>query len=203
MGPLVSTPFDPNRWPSGFGPDAGRGGVGGGGEEPPHYDDADAPAPDDGDTPPADPATGEIVGDAPGGPAAAPTKSNKPGNPKEDPRAAFLQWVALHLSRVEAHGVPVRQKPAWCPEWWKHPEVVQRFYVSWKAYVKASKLQAEGDGLAKSGWWVQHWDHHARIIFDKEHGPFRACNQAGHLADNKGDPLVIIPDMPPADFKLM
>ncbi|MBT1608616.1 DUF4913 domain-containing protein [Curtobacterium flaccumfaciens] len=36
--------------------------------------------------------------------------------------------------------------------------------------------------LAKSAWWAQHWDHHARIIFDEQYGPFRACNSAGHLA---------------------
>lgn len=193
----MSTPFDPNAWPAGFGPGQGHdGGAGGGGDVPPPYDDADAPS-DGEEAPPADSGTGEVV-DAPQGGAMPAAEA-----PQEDQREAFLNWVALQLSRVEAYGAPVRQKPAWCAEWWKHPEVVQRLYVSWKGYVHASRLQAEGDGLAKSGWWAQHWDHHARIIFDKERGPFRACNQAGHLADNKGEPLWVVPEIPPADFKLM
>lgn len=192
----MSSPFNPNEWPEGYGPGNDHGA---GGDVPPPYDDAPPPF-DDEDAPPADPATGELVDAAAGGPPAG--GETRPAKPKENPREAFLQWVTLQLSQVEAHGVPVRTKPAWCPEWWKHPEVVQRLYVSWKGYVKAAKLQAEGDGLAKSTWWVQHWDHHARIIFDGTYGPFRACNAAGHLADNKGKPLTIVPEMPANDVEL-
>ena len=104
---------------------------------------------------------------------------------------------------MEAYGQLVRKQAPWCPEWWKHPEVVQRLYVSWRGYLKAAKLQSEGDGLAKSAWWVQHWAHHARIIFDEQYGPFRACNSAGHLADNKGERLTIGAQEPPEDAELI
>ncbi|KDP89787.1 MULTISPECIES: DUF4913 domain-containing protein [Clavibacter] len=146
--------------------------------------------------PPANPGTGEVVDER------GATATPRPTKPKPDERKLFLDWVSLQLSRVEAFGVPVRQRPGWCPEWWKHPEVVERFYVSWKGYLEATKRMPD-DRLAQSAWWVQHWDHHARIIFDKTHGPFRACNAAGHLADNDGEPLPIMPQMPPDGFPLV
>ncbi len=184
----MSTPFDPTRWPEVPEPDWG--------DDAPPLDDHDAPPPpEDEGMPPADESTGEVV-DA--GEQKAPPRPKKP---KTDDRTLFLEWVALQLSRVEAFGVPVGQKPGWCPEWWKHPEVVERFYVSWKGYLEATKRMTD-DRLAQSAWWVQHWDHHARIIFDKTYGPFRACNAAGHLADNEGKALPIVPQMPPADVTL-
>lgn len=200
----MSSPFNPNEWPEGYGPGSGYTGAGGaggsgGGDEPPPYDDADAPLEDEECGPPADPVTGEVL------PAAAsePKRKRKSPPTADEQRAAFIRWVTLQLSRVEAYGQPVRKQAPWCPEWWKHPEVVQRLHVAWRAYVKATKLQAEGDGMAKSAWWVQHWDHHARIIFNEQHGPFRACNAAGHLADNKGERLTIVPETPPDDARLV
>lgn len=80
---------------------------------------------------------------------------------------------------------------------------VQRLYVSWRGYLKATNVQAEGDGLAKPAWWVQHWDHHARIIFDEQYGPLRACNSAGHLADNKRERLTIRAQEPPEEAELI
>jgi hypothetical protein len=199
----VPSPFNPNEWPEGYGPGSGftgsaGGGTGGGDVQPP-YDDEDVPPEDDAEQPPANPATGELLPTSTDG-----TAEQKPMSPQTaaEQRAAFIQWVQLHLSRVEAYGQPVRKQAPWCPEWWKHPEVVQRLYVSWRGYLKAAKLQSEGDGLAKSAWWVQHWDHHARIMFDEQYGPFRACNSTGHLADNKGEPLTFIPQAPPDDAKL-
>lgn len=200
----MSSPFNANEWPVGYGPGAraagGNGGNGAGGDEPPPYDDEDAPPEDDEGQPPADPATGEVLPTPAGG---VPKRKRKSPPTAAEQRAAFIKWVQLQFGRVEAYGQPVRKQAPWCPEWWKHPEVVQRLHVAWRAYVKASKLQAEGDGLAKSAWWVQHWDHHARIIFDEQHGPFRACNSAGHLADNKGEPLTIAPATPPDDAQLI
>lgn len=191
----MSSPFDPNQWPAGYGPGYGYGG----GDEPPPYDDQEAPPRDD-DAPPVDPGTGEVLPEPPdGSSAAAGAKARKP---KQDPRKAFLQWVSEQIGAVEAYQQPIAQKPAWCPEWWKHPEVVQRLYVAWKAYQQAIERMSEDKG-AKSAWWVQHWDHHARVLFDKERGPFRACNQAGHLADNDGRQLPVVVELPPDDAQLI
>jgi hypothetical protein len=198
----VSSPFNPNEWPEGYGPGSGftggAGGGAGGGDVPPPYDDEDAPPEDDAGQPSADQATGEVL---PAPDTEAPKRKSSPTAAEQ--RAAFIKWVQLQLSRVEAYGQPVRRQAPWCPEWWKHPEVVQRLHVAWRAYLKAAKLQAEGDGLAKSAWWVQHWDPHARIIFNEQYGPFRACNSAGHLADNRGEPLMLVPLPPPDDARLI
>lgn len=109
--------------------------------------------------------------------------------------------MSEQIGQVEAYQQPIAQKPAWCPEWWKHPEVVQRLYVAWKAYQQAVERMRKDKG-AKSASWVQHWDHHARVLFDKERGPFRACAQAGHLADNDGKPLPIVVQLPGDDVEL-
>jgi hypothetical protein len=204
----VSSPFNPNEWPEGYGPGSGfAGGTGGGagggvggGDVPPPHDDEDAPPEDDARQPPADPTTGGVLPTSADG---TPKLKRKFPPTAAEQRAAFIKWVQLHLSRVEAYGQPVRKQAPWCAEWWKHPEVVQRLYVAWRAYLKAAKLQAEGDGLAKSAWWVQHWDHHARIIFDEQYGPFRACNSAGHLADNNSRPLTIQVHEPPDEAQLI
>jgi hypothetical protein len=108
----VSSPFDPEHWPTGYGPgSSSAGGAGeGGGDEPPPFDDEDAPPPlDDEGAPSADPSTGE---DLPLGPADAPSLK-----PKQDPREGFLQWVSEQTGQVEAYQQPIAQKPAWCPEW--------------------------------------------------------------------------------------
>lgn len=166
---------------------------------PPPYDDHDVPSPpDDDDAPPADPGTGEVL---PAGATSADPTSSPGRRPRQDPRAAFLQWVSEQIGQVEAYQQPIAQQPAWCPEWWKHPEVVQRLYVAWKAYQQAVERMHEDKG-AKSAWWVQHWDHHARVLFDKQQGPFRACNKAGHLADNDNKPLPIVVEVPADDVTL-
>ncbi|XQJ05826.1 DUF4913 domain-containing protein (plasmid) [Curtobacterium sp. L1-20] len=190
----MSSPFDPNQWPAGYGPGSGYAGGAGGGRG------WDEPPPDDEDGVPADPSTGELLPMSSEQSEAA-GAGTEPRKPKQDPREAFLQWVSEQIGQVEAYQQPIAQKPAWCPEWWKHPEVVQRLYVAWKAYQQAVERMREDKG-AKSAWWVQHWDHHARVIFDKQQGPFRACNAAGHLADNNEKPLPIEVVRPPADAPL-
>jgi len=63
-------------------------------------------------------------------------------------------------------------------------------------------MQHEGDMLALSAWWVQHWDHHTRIIFDAAYGPFRACGYDGHLSKSGDrDTLTITPENPPEDWE--
>lgn len=145
--------------------------------------DVAAPSPDDAVSPPVDTATGEVV--------------------DEEPlRDRFLTWVTEQLGRVEAHGVRAADSPAWCPRWWEHPEVVERLYVAYTAYVHSAKLREEGDDMAMSSWWIQHWDHHARVIFDRTTGPFRACTRESHLTENNGRSLEIVPDPPPEDWTL-
>jgi hypothetical protein len=109
----------------------------------------------------------------------------------------FVDWVIEHCSIVEY--VWSEKRPAWCPEWWKHPEAVERLFALWTARTQA---YANDDDLAAvSSWWVYHWDHHAPILFDSRTGPFRNCDKAlGHLheVDGKHVPAVEAERPPPS-----
>lgn len=198
----MSSPFNPDEWPEGYGPGNGYTGPtsdsGAGGDDAPPYDDEDAPV-DDEAVLPVDPATG-VVGEAGGKPPGA---GRKPKTEQEDPAkldvGKFLAWVRIQLGMVESYQANASDKPAWCSEWFRHPEVVERLVVAYQAYAKSSKSQHEGDMLALSSWWVQHWDHHARVIFDPTNGPFRACGYDGHLSKVGDDrtTLAITPEDPP------
>lgn len=194
----MSSPFNPDEWPEGYGPGNGYPGSRGsdGGDEVPPYSDEEAPPEDEALLPP-DPTTGEVGGSGGG------KKPRKPKAEQEEPAkfdvAEFLKWVRWQLGQLEAYQANASTKPAWCAEWFNHPEVVERLVVAYQAYVKSSKSQQEGDMLALSSWWVQHWDHHVRIIFDPMYGPFRACGYDGHLSKLGDDrtTLTITPADPP------
>lgn len=80
-------------------------------------------------------------------------------------RNAFTAWVSERLDRYESQGDRTGQ---WCPQWWEHPEAVDRFHALWVAHMAA---EAEGE---LSGWWVNHWDRHVAFLFSRE-GVFSQC----------------------------
>jgi hypothetical protein len=98
---------------------------------------------------------------------------------------AFLAWVEDHLSVVE-YTHSDKSTAAWCPEWWKHPEAVERLWASFEAREQA-RQDAAVHMDALSDWWLTHWDRHAAILFDAKAGPFRKCDRnLGHLHDSNG-----------------
>jgi hypothetical protein len=118
-----------------------------------------------------------------------------------DVRQLFLDWLAAHLDSVEVVG----SKPTpWCSQWWLHPEVVARFKALWQASMQAEASVMDGDAGAVSSWWINHWDRHAAIIFDKSNGPFRDCDpEQGHLHRRKDKVAAILPfSVPPGDLEL-
>ncbi|WIB69137.1 DUF4913 domain-containing protein (plasmid) [Curtobacterium sp. MCBD17_035] len=97
----------------------------------------------------------------------------------------FLEWVEEHLAVVE-YTHSDRNTAAWCPEWWKHPEAVERLWASFEARQQA-RIDAAERADALSDWWLTHWDRHAAILFDAKAGPFRRCDRnLGHLHDSNG-----------------
>jgi hypothetical protein len=75
----------------------------------------------------------------------------------------------------------------WCPEWWRHPEAVDRLHALWHAW---ETLRLQG-GTAMSDWWIHHFDPHYMVLADLERGPFQACGH-GHkelLKPLPNDPL--------------
>ncbi|WP_104080972.1 DUF4913 domain-containing protein [Cryobacterium sp. Y11] len=118
-----------------------------------------------------------------------------------DVRQMFLDWLTIHLDTVEVVGT----KPTpWCMEWWLHPEVVARFTALWHASMQASASVQDGDAGATSSWWINHWDRHAAVIFDKSNGPFRDCDTTdGHLSRRRDRHAAVVPlAMPPDNVTL-
>nr|WP_244638876.1 DUF4913 domain-containing protein [Frigoribacterium sp. CFBP 13729] len=98
---------------------------------------------------------------------------------------AFLAWVEEHLSVVE-YTHSDKSTAAWCPEWWQHPEAVERLWACFEAREQA-RQDAAAHLDALSDWWLMHWDRHASILFDAKAGPFRKCDRRlGHLHDADG-----------------
>ncbi|TFD00546.1 DUF4913 domain-containing protein [Cryobacterium sandaracinum] len=131
-------------------------------------------------------------------------------NAKEDAvdvRQMFLDLLIGHLASVEVVGT----KPTpWCTQWWLHPEIVARFKALWQASMQADASVMDGNAGAVSFWWINHWDRHAAVIFDKGkgkgngNGPFRDCDpDQGHLYRRKDKAAGIVPtSMPPDDVEL-
>jgi hypothetical protein len=114
---------------------------------------------------------------------------------------AFLEWVEDHLSVVE-YTHSDKSTAAWCPEWWKHPEAVERLWACFEAREQARQDAAiHMDAL--SDWWLMHWDRHAATLFDAKAGPFRKCDRnLGHLHDTKGHAEQRVPYYaPPTDWR--
>jgi len=114
-----------------------------------------------------------------------------------DVRQMFLDWLSGHLRTVEVVGT----KPTpWCAEWWLHTEVVARFTALWHASMQAEASVQDGDAGAVSSWWINHWDRHAAVIFDKSTGPFRDCDPAdGHLSRRRDKNAAVVPLAIPPD----
>lgn len=112
----------------------------------------------------------------------------------------FLDWVLEHFATIEY--VHTDKRAPWCPEWWKHPEVVARLWALWQARLQADQDAAEHLN-AESDWWLAHWDRHAAILFDPKTGPFRKCDRTlGHLHESAGNasPAVEV-TRPPAGWR--
>jgi hypothetical protein len=124
------------------------------------------------------------------------------GNDDEfDLLPAFLAWVEAHLSVVECTQSD-KSTAAWCPEWWKHPEAVERLWACFEARQQVT-LDAAARMDALSDWWLTHWDRHAAILFDSKAGPFRKCDRnLGHLHDSNGTEEQRVPYYaPPTDWR--
>ncbi|MFF0546866.1 DUF4913 domain-containing protein [Nocardia thailandica] len=90
-----------------------------------------------------------------------------------DVREFVEQHVAM-LYRRDAHKVGSRFH--WCPQWWRHGEVLDRFRALHAAF---EKLRL-GVGVEQAVFWVTYFDPMMDRILDPE-GPFKYCSMAeGH-----------------------
>ena len=64
----------------------------------------------------------------------------------------------------------------WCPEWYKHPEVVTRFRILYDAY---REIEGNMDAISYSMWFLDHLDRHLDAVFSED-GPFASCSPDRH-----------------------
>lgn len=94
-----------------------------------------------------------------------------PGEPSlyPDGQTWMIEWLTPTIRR------PLRSGVMWCPQWWRHPEVVVRLDALWRAW-EAARVEG-GAGMAM--WWDMHFDAHWAAI-TSDCGPFAACKDRVH-----------------------
>jgi len=70
--------------------------------------------------------------------------------------------------------------------------------------MQADASVQDGDAGAVSSGWINHWKHHAAMIFDKSTGPFRDCDpDDGYLSRRRDKHAAVVPlSMPPDNVTL-
>ncbi len=97
-----------------------------------------------------------------------------------EPRYSGVEaWVTEHLLPTYLRQSGPR---TWCPQWWQHPEAVERLEALWRAW-ESLRLDAS---TGMSVWWRDHADHHLPILLSPD-GPFARCAARSH--QNLPDPL--------------
>lgn len=100
-------------------------------------------------------------------------------------------WVTEYFAPIITRRLT--KQLTWCPEWWKHAEVIARLRALWETW-ESARLAG---GAEMSAWWYVHVDAHLAVIMDGETGPLSQCSPDGGHA---GPPptLPVIPA--PADW---
>jgi Domain of unknown function (DUF4913) len=89
---------------------------------------------------------------------------------------SLVDWVRDWLIPTYRRSLELREN-AWCPDWWRHAEVVVRLSALWRGF-EQHRLEP---GDAMSGWLRDHLDHHLPVIMDADRGPLKGCSSTkGH-----------------------
>ncbi|WP_245551269.1 DUF4913 domain-containing protein [Nocardia paucivorans] len=109
-----------------------------------------------------------------------------------DPALDHVDLIALHeflsgtLARLYARQVSDLATATWCPDWWRHPEAVERLWLLFLLRTAAT------DAESRSTWWDVHARPHMEALMDPA-GPFKYCSvRHGHT-----DMLKPLPFNPP------
>ena len=76
------------------------------------------------------------------------------------------QWLCPNLERE------IKRTFEWCPQWWDHPEAVQRIEALWRAW----EFFRYADATGMSTWWTDHADPHLAVLCNPDIGPFGHCH---------------------------
>jgi Domain of unknown function (DUF4913) len=116
----------------------------------------------------------------------SPTRTEKDQPPPEPRYSGLEAWVTGHLLPTYLRQSGPR---TWCPQWWRHPEALERLEALWRAW-EALRLDAT---TGMSIWWRDHADHHLPILLSPD-GPFARCAARTH--QKPPDPLPTDPAPP-------
>lgn len=132
---------------------------------------------------------GSVPAPAPAPPEPAPAEDDpEPSDEEPDPAAAaepafddLDAFMTRYLAPVVERRVVVGNAAGlpWCPQWWRHPEAISRFYALWRAW---ETLRISDPDTGMSIWWRDHFDNHFAVLTG-EYGPFGKCSpDRGHVA---------------------
>ncbi|KQU28413.1 MULTISPECIES: DUF4913 domain-containing protein [unclassified Rhodococcus (in: high G+C Gram-positive bacteria)] len=88
----------------------------------------------------------------------------------------FDRWYSPTIAR-RLSGTAGKSGRVFCPQWWRHDEVVRRLRDLWLAWEGAEASDNPG---APSAWWVHDADPHLRVLLDPENGPMYQCGKDKH-----------------------
>lgn len=101
-----------------------------------------------------------------------PTEGEEPPPPLYDD---VEPWVTNYFAPIITRRL--NKNLTWCPEWWRHAEVIARLRVLWETW-ESARLSG---GAEMSAWWYLHVDTHLAVIMDGLSGPLSQCSPAeGH-----------------------
>ncbi|PXY16644.1 hypothetical protein BAY60_36070 (plasmid) [Prauserella muralis] len=99
-----------------------------------------------------------------------------------DVEAWVTDWFAQIIRRPRIKGW------RWCPQWWQHPEAIDRLEALWRAW---EALRLDGT-TGMSVWWRDHCDPHLAALTDQDRSPFKQCSEErGHVGED--EPLPVEP----------
>ena len=98
------------------------------------------------------------------------TEAEEEQGPPEPAYPNSATWVAKWLCpNLERE---IKRTFEWCPQWWDHPEAVQRLEALWRAW----EFLRLDPGIGMSTWWVDHADAHLALLCNPDIGPFGHCH---------------------------
>ncbi|WP_280463521.1 DUF4913 domain-containing protein [Nocardia carnea] len=90
-----------------------------------------------------------------------------------------LEFVTGPLARLYVRQVTDTNDVVWCPQWWYHPEAIERF-----AILRATRYAID-DLAGLSDWWFAYAEPHMDALMHYR-GPFRGCSaRKGHRNGNR------------------
>lgn len=114
----------------------------------------------------------------------------------ESPWPETLDEFVERLADLYRRQVTDTHEVVWCPEWWRHPEVVFRLEALWRA---GRALKNSGGDMWATVWMRDHVDVHMKRVMDPQ-GVLRFCSvRNGHK--DLLDPLPLSPRPAAAHLK--